>query len=102
MKTRNSKFYFLVILLLIVLLSGCVANIKTPMVALSIDYESNMYPKVGFASCKQFVWVFMDGDCSLSAAMQDGGITKVHHIDTSVTVIVFGAYSRFTTVVYGE
>jgi hypothetical protein len=102
MKTRNSKFYLLVILLLIVLLSGCVANIKTPMIALSLDYKSDTYPKVGYASCKQFVWVFMNGDCSLAAAMQNGGITKVHHVDTSVSVIVFGAYSRFTTVVYGE
>jgi len=41
------------------------------------------------------------GDASIAAAMSNGGITKVHHVDTEVTNIL-GIYATYTTVVYGE
>jgi len=41
------------------------------------------------------------GDASIEAAMKDGNITKVHHVD-SQTLNVFGIYCRYDTIVYGE
>lgn len=41
------------------------------------------------------------GDVSISTAMKNGGITKVHHVDTRV-MNVLGIYAVYTTVVYGE
>jgi len=33
--------------------------------------------------------------------MKNGGITKVHHVDSKVKNIL-GVYAEYTTVVYGE
>lgn len=41
------------------------------------------------------------GDASIEAAMKNGGITKVHHVDAQVKNIL-GIYAEYTTVVYGE
>ena len=44
---------------------------------------------------------FATGDSSIEKAMQNGGITKVHHVDCKVQNIL-GIYAKYTTVVYGE
>jgi hypothetical protein len=41
------------------------------------------------------------GDASINTAMTNGGITKIHHIDTK-TLYVLGVYAKSTTVVWGE
>jgi len=41
------------------------------------------------------------GDSSIETAMANGGITKVHHVDTHVTNIL-GIYATYETIVYGE
>lgn len=41
------------------------------------------------------------GDASLEAAMKNGGITKVHHVDTKSRNIL-GVYGEYTVIVYGE
>ncbi|MDD4102172.1 MAG: TRL domain-containing protein [Kiritimatiellae bacterium] len=45
--------------------------------------------------------LFGTGDASISTAMRNGGITKVHHVDYSVMNILF-LYSEIKTIVYGE
>jgi hypothetical protein len=102
MKKRNSKFFLFVTLLMIVFFSGCYAAMKTPLPALSINHNGNMQSKVGNATCYQYIWVIGQGDCSVATAMKNGGINKVHHVDTSVKIILMGAYSEFTVVAYGE
>ena len=44
---------------------------------------------------------FVDGDASIKAAMQAGGITKIHHVDTEATNVLM-VYGKFKTVVWGE
>ncbi|HXX92014.1 MAG TPA: TRL-like family protein [Planctomycetota bacterium] len=56
--------------------------------------------KVGEAKATSIVGVAL-GDCSISTAMKNGGITKVHHVDTKVRNIL-GVYAEYTTIVYGE
>jgi hypothetical protein len=56
--------------------------------------------KVGEAKATSIVGVAL-GDASIETAMKNGGITKVHHVDTKVKNIL-GVYAEYTTVVFGE
>ena len=56
--------------------------------------------KVGEAKASGIVGVAL-GDASIETAMKNGGITKVHHVDTKVRNIL-GVYAEYTTIVYGE
>jgi len=58
----------------------------------------------------QFMWIlyptisFAYDDASIEQAAKNGGITKIHYADyevTQVNVLLF-AYTKFTTIVYGE
>jgi hypothetical protein len=56
--------------------------------------------KKGEAKATSIVGVAL-GDASIETAMKNGGITKVHHVDTKVRNIL-GVYAEVTTIVYGE
>lgn len=56
--------------------------------------------KCGEASARGII-CFTQGDCSIRAAMMDGGITKIHHVDYKVNNIL-GIVGTTTTLVYGE
>ena len=45
---------------------------------------------------------FATGDSSVKKAMDNGGITKIHHVDYKVMNVLGGLYVKYTTVVYGE
>lgn len=73
------------------------ANVKGP-VAMG---DSSVKPaKTGVATASGIIF-FATGDCSIEAAMKNGGITKVHHVD-SETFSILGLYATYKTVVYGE
>lgn len=56
--------------------------------------------KVGKATSSGII-CFTEGDSSIKAAMENGGITKIHHIDYKVRNIL-GIVGSSTTIVYGE
>ena len=56
--------------------------------------------KVGTAESTAII-CFATGDSSISKAMANGGLTKIHHVDCKV-FSVLGLYAKYTTVVYGE
>jgi len=56
--------------------------------------------KVGTAESTAII-CFATGDSSIQKAMQNGGITKIHHVDAKVFQVL-GLYAKYTTVVYGE
>jgi len=56
--------------------------------------------KVGRATAVGIV-LFAHGDASISAAMANGGITRIHHVDHE-TLNILGLYAKYTTIVYGE
>ena len=56
--------------------------------------------KCGKATSKGIV-LYTSGDSSIKAAMDNGGITKVHHIDYEVFNIL-NVFSKATTIVWGE
>ena len=73
------------------------ANVKGPVTGV----DNNVSPsKMGESKATGIIF-FANGDASISAAMKNGGITKVHHVD-SESFSVLGIYSEYKTIVYGE
>lgn len=89
------------VLIAVLLMTGCVySNIKIP---LDIDLDkTEMGSKVGKASMYSILWMVSLGDSSTAAAAKDGGISTVNHMDRQVFSVLFGLYSRSTTIVYGD
>jgi hypothetical protein len=76
--------------------AGIVLNERGPVAAGSAAGQS----KVGRATAVGIV-LFAHGDASISAAMANGGITRIHHVDHE-TFNLLGLYGKYTTIVYGE
>ncbi len=91
----------LVALAAVVLLTGCLyMNVKTPY-----GTELNktvLGQKTGKAYSQSVLWLVAWGDAGTQAAAKDGNITTVNHMDREVFSILFGLYSKTTTVVYGD
>ena len=95
---------------IVALASGCVITGPSHAVsAVTLNVQSpeggfldnSVKPvKVGRATASGII-CFTEGDASLKAAMDNGGITKVHHVDYEVKNIL-GIVGSTTTIVYGE
>jgi len=93
-----------------VLLSGCgiFPTKGTAVAAITLDHiasdpivDNSVRPvKHGQAQARGII-LYNSGDASIGAAMRNGGITKVHHVDYDVKNILF-LYNETTTIVYGE
>jgi hypothetical protein len=57
--------------------------------------------KKGEATYASILGIIATGDATLEAAMENGGITKVHHIDQQITNIL-GVVATYKIIVYGE
>jgi hypothetical protein len=91
----------LVALVAVVLLTGCLyMNVKTPY-----GTELNktvLGQKTGKAYSQSILWLVAWGDAGTQAAAKEGNITTVNHMDREVFSILFGLYTKTTTVVYGD
>lgn len=96
------RLSILLLLSSLTLLSGCYAHFKAPSLHLAASYDAEGTDRTGGASCNQILWVFAVGDCSIQTAMRNGGISKLHHVDTENRMILFGAWSELTIQAYGE
>lgn len=91
----------LLMLLSVLFLSGCVyTHIRLPLDE-NVD-RTVLGAKEGRASSSLVLWLVAWGDAGTAAAAKNGGITTVNHMDREVESILFGLYSRTTTVVYGD
>ena len=73
-------------------------NVSSPEAAF---VDNSVKPaKVGEATASGII-LFTEGDCSIKAAMENGGIKKIHHIDYK-TRNILGIVGSQTTLVYGE
>ena len=104
---RKIGNHLVVILCCAALLGGCAIS-HGPVVApitLNMKGPVSAGPAVGSAKVgRAEAWgilVFSTGDASITAAMQNGGITKIHHVDQE-TENILGIWARYTTIVYGE
>ena len=94
-------------LLCMALLGGCTVAHGPVVAPITLDMKGPVAagpaatsPKVGRAEAWGIL-VFSTGDASISAAMQNGGITKIHHVDHETQNILW-IWAKYTTIVYGE
>lgn len=102
----------------IISISGCATNIHpggampsgmlvsstvSTAQALAIDTDPTVKPKkVGESSAASFLGLFGFGDASVTAAMIEGNVSKVHHVDYKNISVLSGLFFQTTTIVYGE
>ena len=99
-KTRAIKS-LVILIIAAIMLTGCAyANVKAPMDK-DLD-KTTLGQKIGKASTYSIMWLVAWGDGSTAAAAEDGNITTINHMDVEFFSVLFGLYSRSTTVVYGD
>ncbi len=92
------------------LLTGCTAPFGAPVYGSLITVDVKGPVAVGDPSVKcedkgvsqaSAIIFFATGDASIKAAMDEGDIRKIHHVDCKA-FSVLGLYSKYETIVYGE
>lgn len=81
--------------------AGCAyMNVQTP---LDVNFgATQLGTKEGRSSAYSVLWLFAWGDAGSRAAAEQGGIKVIRHADRQVISALLGAYTRVTTVVYGD
>jgi hypothetical protein len=98
---RLTSLLKLFLIVVLVLNSGCLyTNVKYPLDEDLMNTE--LGSKVGRASNHIVLWLFAWGDAGTEAAAKDGKIKVVKHLDAERYVLLFGLYSKVTTVAYGD
>jgi hypothetical protein len=91
----------LAVLLGALLTGGCAyMDVRRP---LDVDFDkTELGTKEGQSHARCVLWLVAWGDGGTKAAAEDGGIKIIRHADYEMFVLLFGLYSRMTTVVYGD
>jgi hypothetical protein len=90
-----------------VFLGGCASAHGPVVAAVTLDMKGPVSAGPAMTSQKvgrSEAWgilVYATGDASISAAMANGGIKRIHHVDQETTNIL-GIYAKYVTVVHGE
>ena len=80
-----------------------IASATTTAPALAVTIDPNTQPdKVGEASSGAVFGLFAFGDSSVTAAMKEGNISRIHNVDYNNKAILGGLFIGTTTIVYGE
>lgn len=94
-------FLMVVLATVIVATSGCIYTHVTIPLSTELN-KTDLGHKQGESSLYSLVWLFAWGDAGAASAAKNGGITVLTHMDRDVLSILFGVYSRVTTIVYGD
>ena len=82
-------------------ISGCAyMDVKTPF-----DVNLNnteLGSKKGVADAYGILWLFSWGDTSYATAAKNGHITVMRHADQEIFQVLFGVFTRWRVVVYGD
>jgi TRL-like protein family len=84
--------------LIFILFLSC--TVRSPAPIFNIKTDAEYFNTMGQSSSYRFIGIFAWGDASLTEALRDGGIVKVHHIDNEIYNFL-GIYQRYSTIVYG-
>ncbi len=100
MEKKSWRFFVLLVLISATLCSCAYVNVKTP-------YDSNLDQtelgaKRGVAQAYSVLWLFTWGDASYATAAKNGHITVLRHADQEIQQVLFGLYTRWRIVVYGD
>jgi hypothetical protein len=91
----------MVFLLVAFTLSGCLYTNVTMPLSTELN-KTDLGHKQGESSTYSVIWLVAWGDGGAAAAAKNGGITVLTHMDREVYSILFGLYTRTTTIVYGD
>lgn len=86
---------------LLLMTSGCVYLDTT----LPLDTDLNktqLGNKTGESSVYCVLWLVAWGDAGTKAAAEQGHLTVVNHADRHIFSVLFGAFTKETTIVYGD
>lgn len=64
--------------------------------------QTRLGSKTGTAEAYSLLWLVAWGDASYTAAAKNGQITVMQHADQEVLQVLFGLYTRWRIVVYGD
>jgi len=97
------KSFVLIIALVCVaaVMVGCLYSHVTVPLSTELN-KTDLGNKRGEASTYSLLWLFAWGDAGAAAASKNGGITTMRHMDRKINIILFGLYTRTTTIVYGD
>ena len=101
MKTWKNMALCGLISTLAIIASGCAyMDVQRP---LSANFNNTQLgSKEGRANSYSVLWLLAWGNAGTKAAALQGNIKIIHHADVEVKSILFGTYTRMTTVVYGD
>ena len=98
---RRYRLFAIATLIGLLVLSGCAyVDVKSPL-DVNLD-ATTLGAKKGVAEARSVLWLFAWGDASYAAAAANGGITTLRHADQEVFNVLFGLYTRWRVVVYGD
>jgi len=89
-----------VILIAVAICSCAYVNVKTPYDT-NLD-QTELGAKKGVAEAYSILWLFTWGDTSYATAAKNGEITVIRHADQEIQQVLFGLYTRWRIVVYGD
>lgn len=89
------------VLLAGLLLTGCVYTHVTIPLTTELN-KTELGHRKGQSSMYSLLWLFAWGDSGAAAAAKQGEIAVMTHMDRDFEAILFGIYTKTTTVVYGE
>jgi len=84
-----------------VMLTGCVYTHVTLPYGTELN-KTELGHKQGEASMRSVLWLFAWGDAGAAAAARNGGVNVLTYMDREFESVMFGIYTRTTTIVYGD
>ncbi len=95
------KLLTLAAVLVLLFLTGCVYTHVTMPYSIELN-KTELGHKRGEASMYSLLWLVAWGDAGAASAAKAGDITVLTHMDREIESVLFGIYSRNTTIVYGD
>lgn len=97
----KKSLVFATLLTIIITISGCFyLNITSP---LDTDVDNTtLGEKTGTAECYSILWLVAWGDAGSAAAARNGDISVIKHMDRQTFSVLWGVYTKETTIVYGD
>ncbi len=104
---RKSIGYVMLLVMIGFIVSGCATAIPAGALYTEVGFPSGVgsgdmqYSKVGKATSNSYFGLIATGDATITAAAQNGGITKIKYVDYKSRNIL-GIMGEYTTYVYGD
>ena len=91
----------MLVMIIAMAVSSCAyVDVKSPFDT-NLD-KTELGSKVGVAQAYSVLWLFTWGDTSYATAAKNGNITVIRHADQQIQQVLFGLYTRWRIIVYGD